>query len=39
MNEEEFMNMAKNIIPKNMTRMMTTKDRLKKKLEEKNNKK
>jgi len=39
MNKKEFMNMAKNIIPKNMTRMMTKKDRLKKKLEEKNNKK
>jgi RNA polymerase-interacting CarD/CdnL/TRCF family regulator len=35
MSEEDLMNMAKNMMPKNMAGLMTRKDRLKKKLEEK----
>jgi hypothetical protein len=39
MDEDELMNMAKTMLPKNMLGAMTTRDRLKKKLEEKKNKK
>jgi hypothetical protein len=39
MDESELMNMAKNMLPRNMMNMMSTRDRLKKKLEEKNKKK
>jgi hypothetical protein len=39
MNEDELMNMAKSMLPKNMLGAMSTRDRLKKKLEEKKNKK
>jgi hypothetical protein len=39
MDEDELMNMAKSMLPKNMMSAMSTRDRLKKKLEEKKNKK